>query len=59
VDIWGFAATLLHMLTGSPPWQHDTLLQVCARACVCVCECNACVRPLEQQPWLGHSFAQR
>lgn len=29
VDIWGFAATLLHMVTGSPPWQHDTLMQIC------------------------------
>lgn len=29
VDIWGFAATLLHMITGSPPWQHDTLMQIC------------------------------
>lgn len=29
VDIWGFAATLLHMVTGAPPWQHDTLLQIC------------------------------
>lgn len=29
VDVWGFAATLLHMITGSPPWQHDTLMQIC------------------------------
>jgi serine/threonine protein kinase len=29
VDIWGFASTLLHMLTGAPPWAHDTLLQIC------------------------------
>lgn len=29
VDIWGWAATLLHMLTGAPPWAADGLLQIC------------------------------
>jgi len=29
VDIWAFASTVLHMLTGCAPWQDDTMLQIC------------------------------
>lgn len=29
VDIWGFACTFLHMITGAPPWAGDTVLQIC------------------------------
>ncbi|KIY97751.1 E3 ubiquitin-protein ligase [Monoraphidium neglectum] len=29
VDIWGFGCTFLHMITGSPPWAGDSVLQIC------------------------------
>jgi hypothetical protein len=29
VDIWGFACTFLHMITGLPPWSGDGVLQIC------------------------------
>ena len=29
VDVWGFACTFLHMVTGSPPWAGDSVLQIC------------------------------
>jgi serine/threonine protein kinase len=28
-DLWGFACTLLHMVTGVPPWSQDNMLQIC------------------------------
>lgn len=29
MDIWGFACTFLHMVTGAPPWAGDNVLQIC------------------------------
>jgi serine/threonine protein kinase len=29
VDIWGFACTFLHMVSGTPPWAGDSVLQIC------------------------------
>jgi serine/threonine protein kinase len=29
VDVWGFACTFLHMVTGAPPWAGDSVLQIC------------------------------
>lgn len=29
VDIWGFGATFVHMVTGAPPWAGDSVLQIC------------------------------
>ncbi|GBF93838.1 hypothetical protein Rsub_06837 [Raphidocelis subcapitata] len=29
VDMWGFACTFVHMVTGAPPWVGDSVLQIC------------------------------
>jgi serine/threonine protein kinase len=47
VDIWAFGATLVHMLSGSPPFAGSSMAQICMKV--------AMQRQQPELPWQAHS----